>query len=444
MNYENIKSFLLTMLVILSLFLTWSIWAYQPNLGVIERTEFVSDVMIGEKRDAASLILPEQVLFHRNGNHYGTTDNSMIRSMMQYMKQWKFGEITDITTDVGEDFLSYVHDQDGVEVIFPSELAKETYNNIISFDDDGSSSITFDRLIVPMNESQQEETVAYFVSYKNKYIYQTTITNFSYKNFNKDVYQLALIYPSFTDYVVTDKHRIFLQSEPVKANRITYYSIKYSGEDFKEALFTDQSSVKRDIQSTGEETYSDGSRALFINSTGDMLQYINPSAATDRTSFTIHDTIQKSIDFINDHSGWTDNYQLSGVDPIQQSATFRLFIDGLPVYNYSGMSRMKLGWNGTNSFNTYIRPLFKLHLSIDSESSQVDLPSGKAVMDLLGKIVDVEKIEEAKVAYELKKDFSSAKVTVEPIWVIKYKNQWNKVMFDENIKERGGAILVLE
>ncbi|MBM7662239.1 regulatory protein YycH of two-component signal transduction system YycFG [Bacillus mesophilus] len=446
MNYEKIKSFLLTVLVIMSLVLTWSLWTYQPNLGVIESTEYISDVMIGEKKETASLILPDQILFHKNGHHYGTSDSTTINNMMEYVRSWRFEELSDHTVLVGQDYLDVIHNQDGVEVIFPSELAIETLKSIMNIDDERTNSITFDRIVIPMKQSQQEEIVAYFVSYKNKSIYEAKISNFSYRSFNKDLYQVSIIHPQFNEYQINEKHSIFLPSQPVKVNRITYYSIKYSGHDFKEALFTDQSFVKRDLQTSGEETYSDGSRAMFINSNGDMLEYVNPAAATDRTVGSSHNTIQKSIDFINDHSGWTDSYQFSEWDPITQSSTFRLFINGLPVYNYTGLSRMKLTWDGTNSFNTYIRPLFKLHLSIDSETSVVELPSGNILMEILKNIssIDMDKVEDAKISYELKKDFSSAKVTIEPIWTVKHNGKWHKVIFDENIKERGGTIIELE
>ncbi|WP_456277215.1 YycH family regulatory protein [Bacillus sp. AK128] len=446
MNYENIKSFLLTMLVIMSLVLTWSLWTYQPNLGVIESTEFISDVEIGEKRDAASLIFPEKVLFHKNGSHYGATDHTTVNDMMEYMRTWRFEELSDITIAVGQEYLNLIHGQDGIEIIFPSELSVETLKTIINFDDEISSSVTFDRVIIPMIPSQQEDAVAYFVSYKSKNVFQAKLNNFSYKSFSKDVYQVSIAFPQYSEYQVNDKHSIFLQSNPVKANQITYYSIKYPSQDFKEALFTDQSFVKQDSANTGEITYSDGSRAMFINSSSDMLEYVNPAPATDRSMSSAHDTIQKSIDFVNDHSGWTDSYQFSEWNPLSQSTTFRLYIHGLPVYAYSGLSRIKLTWDGANSFNTYIRPMFKLHLSIDSETSAVELPSGDVLIDILQNIteVDMDQLEDAKVAYELKKDFSSAKVTVEPIWVVKQNGEWHKVIFDENIKERGGTIIELE
>jgi regulatory protein YycH of two-component signal transduction system YycFG len=446
MSYENIKSFLLTLLVLMSLVLTWSLWTYQPNYGVIENTKYIKDVNIGIKRDSTSLILPQKVLFHKSGHHYGTSDGFKMEEMINNMREWNFESLRDITSSIGEGYLDFIHGRDGVEVIFPSEIPIETLKGIINIEDDGIRSLTFDRIVIPVNQEQQEEAVAYFVSYKHQYVYEARLSNFPYRTFYRESYQVALRYPQYFDYKIDANHSIFLPSDPIKKSRITYYSIKFPGEDFKNALFTDQSFIKKDIQESGDETYSDGARALFIDSNGDRLRYINPIAETDQLAKSAHDTIQKSIDFVNDHSGWTDSYQFSEFDPTNQSTTFRLHIKGLPVFNYSGLSRMVLTWDGTGLFNIYQRPLFKLHLSIDSESSEVVLPSGKTLIELLKQTPthDLAKLEDAMVGYEMKKDLSSAKVTVEPIWCILYKGTWQKVVFEDTMGELGGNIIVLE
>jgi regulatory protein YycH of two-component signal transduction system YycFG len=44
MRYENIKSGILTLLVLVSILLTWNLWTYQPNYETMENNNVVEVV----------------------------------------------------------------------------------------------------------------------------------------------------------------------------------------------------------------------------------------------------------------------------------------------------------------------------------------------------------------------------------------------------------------
>ncbi|MFD1734974.1 YycH family regulatory protein [Bacillus salitolerans] len=445
MSYENIKSVLLTLLVIMSLILTWNLWTYQPEYGLIESTRYISDVDIGEKRELQELIQPSKVLFHKNGRHYGTTDTIEMKKALSHIRQWSFNDFSDITPSIREGYLDFVHGRDSVEIIFPSEVPVEILKSVLPIVDEELRLVTFDRVIIPMQDSQKEEPVAYFVSYEDHYVYKATINSFLYQTFFKEIYQVSPRYPQYFAYKIDGYTSLFLPDDKVNVNRITYYSIQLSGEDFKDALFTDPSIAKRDIQPNGDESYSDGARALYIFNGGNLLQFINPVTETDSPIIGSKQLIQQSIDFINDHSGWTDQYVMFDWDSALQSTEFRLQINGMPVFNYAGLSRISQEWNKTNMFDKYERPMFKLQLSLDSESSNVSLPSGHTLLDLLRQMpsFDPNKLEDALVGYELVKDRTSAKVTIEPMWIVNYNGSWKKIIFDD-MRELGGNVIGLE
>ena len=434
----------------MSLVLTWSLWRYQPNYDVNEKPKFIQDVNIGLKKEPTSLILPQKVLFHRNDRHYGAVDDGTqngidMTKMMNNIHQWNFNEFRDITASVKEEYLDFLHAQDGVEVIFPSEIPVETLKGIINIEDEDIRLVTFDRILIPAKQSQQENPVAYLISYRNQSIYEAKLNNFSYQEFNRELFQIAPRYPQYFAYKTDPYHILFLPIDLVKANRITYYSVRLEGRDFKDALFTDPSYVKQEFQESGGESFSDGTRELFIDSSGDYMRYINPSTKSDGGLKSSPEMIQESIDFVNNHSGWTDSYQYTEWDSATQSAIFRLHINGLPVYNYNGLSKISLTW-GTGLFDIYKRPMFKLQLTIDSESSQVELPSGQALVEMLKQIpsYNPSNVDDIKIGYEMIKDRLSAKVTVEPIWCIKYEGRWEKVVFDDDLRELGGNKIGLE
>jgi regulatory protein YycH of two-component signal transduction system YycFG len=446
MSFETIKSVLLTLLVILSLVLTWSLWTYQPKYGLIESTRYIKDVDIGTKKEAKELILPKKILFHKDSRHYGTVETTHIKKALKHIRQWKFDDFTDITHSIREEYLDFIHSQNSVEIIFPTEIPREILKNVVQIENDKiRSGATFDRIVIPMKDSQKEEPVAYFVSYQSHIVYKATISNFLYQSFYKEIFQTSPRHPQYYAYKIDAFTSLFLPDSQVNTNRITYYSVNLSGEDFKDALFTDPSYVKREIQPNGDESYTDGARALYVSYGGNLLNFVNPTTESEEQFLTSGELIQQSIDFINDHSGWTDTYVLYNWSSTLQSTEFRLHINGLPVFNYAGLSRIVQEWDKTNLFDKYERPIFKLQLSIESESSKVRLPSGRALIDLLKSMPSYEpsKLKDAVVGYELLKDINGKKVTMEPMWIIHYNGSWKKVVFDD-MRELGGNIIGLE
>ncbi len=70
MNYERIKTGLLIGLVGLSLILTWQLWTFQPDFALIDdSTRYVPTEAMSEERKLADVILPEQMIVHRQEQH---------------------------------------------------------------------------------------------------------------------------------------------------------------------------------------------------------------------------------------------------------------------------------------------------------------------------------------------------------------------------------------
>lgn len=80
MNFERAKSIILIILVGTSIFLTWSIWTYEPEYDPFEQSsEFIkikSDVQI-----VSDVIKPVSILFHGNGQHFQTSNPAEINEM---------------------------------------------------------------------------------------------------------------------------------------------------------------------------------------------------------------------------------------------------------------------------------------------------------------------------------------------------------------------------
>ena len=72
MKYENIKSVILSVLVVTSVVLTWNLWTYQPNYATKENSNLVKEIALSEKREMTEIIKPNKIIYHFTDAHFGT------------------------------------------------------------------------------------------------------------------------------------------------------------------------------------------------------------------------------------------------------------------------------------------------------------------------------------------------------------------------------------
>ncbi|MCL6617416.1 MAG: transcriptional regulator, partial [Anoxybacillus ayderensis] len=91
MRYETIKSIVLTILVCTSVFLTWSLWTYQPKYDFIENAKYIQNVPVSNVAvDYGTVVQPRYIFIHKDAQHYGMTHHSDIYKFMKEMKNWTF------------------------------------------------------------------------------------------------------------------------------------------------------------------------------------------------------------------------------------------------------------------------------------------------------------------------------------------------------------------
>jgi regulatory protein YycH of two-component signal transduction system YycFG len=435
MTYENIKSAILTFLVIGSAFLTWNLWTYQPDYETMENANYVQEVSIGEKKEIRAVIKPERVLFHFQNSHYGTESSIDLDKIVREMSQWNIYDVKNYTNKV-EDFQKLVHGDGNAEILFPEEVPLDIYKNVLTFEDRSVPNIKFDRIVINMKNLQKETSTIYFVSYEKKEVYISYVSSTEINNFNREFFKFAYKYPSYFSYEPNENRVVFLPEAETEMVRYKYYLDFLDSNKFKEALFNDPSVVQKTIIPEGEE-YTDGSSKMNIYDKENLLFYVNPIDENDFEGSSV-EILQRGIDFINEHGGWTDQYRFVGLDEWNQQLTFRLYnTDGYPIFNENGMSEIIEVW-GKSELTKYLRPNFSLGLPLTTEMSEVLTPSGWQILDFLEKQKDfhLELLEDFTLGYHMEKDPKEPKLIVlEPAWFYRYNGVWRQVRLD-NV--RGG------
>ena len=442
MRYENIKSGILTILVLVSLLLTWNLWTYQPNYEKMEKSKTVAEVTVSEKQEVTKIVRPDQVLFHVKGQHYGTNSPVDLDKMIKEMRGWSISDLKNYSDKVAN-VENFIHSNGNAEIIFPGDVPIELYRSVLNIEGKKIPAFNFNRIIINVEGMDKGSGVIYFVSTETQQVYSSHILITNLNEFNHDYYKNAAHYPKFFAYKASEKRTFFLPEAKMEMTNYRYLPVTLNPDEFKDALFDDPSFVQRSAIPHGEE-YTNDSSKMTVNDDSNILQYVNPTI-DDSFVDSSYDLVKRSIDFVNEHGGWTDPFRYVSKSEYKRSVTFRLYsTDGYPVFNDNGLSEITEVW-GRDVINKYVRPNIALDLPLITEMQKVTPPSGHEVLALLqsNKNFKPELLEELVLGYRMERDSEENKlILLEPAWFYRYNKSWRQI--SEKDLLGGGPIHGLE
>ncbi|MGG1398915.1 two-component system activity regulator YycH [Bacillus salipaludis] len=431
MRYENIKSVILSLLVLISIVLTWNLWTYQPNYETMKNANTVEEVSLSEKQEVQKILRPDQILYHISGHHYGTSNTDELEEIMKQLGQWTFLDVENYTEKAGN-INNLVHGNGKAEIIFPGEIPIALYRSVLNFEGRKIPSFNFDRIVINVENSSKDFGTVYFVSSEHQQVFISHISSALLKGFQKDFYKKAVNLPRYFAYKPTAKRTIFLPESETEMMEYRYLPITLDSNEFKEALFSDPSFVQKSMLPHGEE-YTNDSSKMNVYYDSNMLVYVNPTVESEYTSNS-YDLVKKSIDFVNEHGGWTDPYRYVSKDDYEQSVVFRLYsMDGYPVHNDQGASEIKEVW-GKNEIMKYIRPNISLDLPLRSETKKMILPSGREALKFLEdrKNFNPDLLKKIELGYRMERDSNENKIILlEPAWFYQYDDTWVQITMED-------------
>jgi regulatory protein YycH of two-component signal transduction system YycFG len=436
MKYESSKSVILTILIMVSIVLTWNLWTYQPKFDLMENGNNVPEVTLKERRELHEVIRPDLMLFHSNGQHYGTTNAVELNEIMSEIRKWSIYDVKDYSDQV-EDIKELVHGSGNAELVFPTDIPIDIYRSVLKFEEKRIPAFNFNRIIIDVNNSEKGNGTVYFISADYQQVYMSHISPALLNEFNRDFFKRADQYQRYFAYEATEQRTVFIPDGELEMMEYTYLPVVLNSDAFKEALFSDPSFVQRGTVS-GVEEFSDVSSKMTVNYDTNMLNYVNPTRESDYVD-NAYDLLMRSIDFINGHGGWTDTYRYVEKDVKRKSVKFRLYnMDGYPVFNSNGMSEIREVW-GRNEITRYVRPNIALELPLTTEMVSVTLPSGSEVLGYLKsrKNFKPELLEKLVLGYEMTRENDENKlILLEPAWFYRYNQTWGQIT-----KEDLGGVL---
>lgn len=431
-KYETIKLVVLIFLVVTSGVLTWNLWTFQPTYEVNDERH-VHEVSISDPKDTGDVIVPVKLLFHMNQEHYGIVDEQKVEETMQELSGWTFFDLGEETALSREQIKKLSQGDRTLELIFPDLVPFDLYKGILRFESEAMPTGAFNRIVIQMGRPGEDGT-AYFIATKDGKVYESHVNQQQVSALFNRLNKQRESFDPYEPYELPDGRLKYLPaSEPV-LSRYKFFSDYIEPEKFKNALFKDPNFVRRDpSDSTDHDRYNDGTSLMNVDHVNNMISYVNPGQAMNPgMEHMDKDLLKKSINYINEHAGWTDNYKYFGIDPASQKTTFQLFVKGYPVFNREGMSQIKIYW-GKEDIYQYSRPYFTLDIPLP-DATRVSLLSGEEAMDslLANPDIEIEKLQELILGYRIFKDPENPKVLIlDPAWYYLYDGTWERLDSDE-------------
>ncbi|PEF09485.1 hypothetical protein COJ67_23305 [Bacillus thuringiensis] len=413
MSMENFKTIVLINLVVISLFLTFNLWTYVPDSTSMQNAKFVQGNEGTNQTKISDVVRPTSIIVHKDKNHYGSRREADIESIYKPLEVGELHEFREISITKG-DFLSYVHGEGKIELVFPTDIPFDTVKSMFNMKEKSTDKPKhFNRILLDPSRSKDQEIKINFVSDGDNFkIYEAKLSGVYLKDIVNAQNQFIVSAKPYFDYQINDMKKLFLPDGTTELNNITYISSNLAVDTFKNALFSDPRYLSP-ITEISKETFTDGIRSMEIENDRHMLKYKNSSVLTEKTIDNLM-LLQKSFEFVSGHSGSLDSYRLDYMN--KGETVFRLHEDGYSVFNTDGLAELRQKW-GSEEVMEYERPL--LSLNTKGIEQKVTLPSGHVVIASLENNPEIKKqvIKDIGIGYKLSLD--GQVVRLQPIWYVK-------------------------
>lgn len=413
---EPIKSLILFFLVLTSLLLTFMIWSYKPDYPFTEDPQTHS-ILMGDKKNVSDVIKPYRMLFSTEEGFSGTVSTTAIDSVIQHFNQLKTKNFTFVNASLSvEKMNEMVREPNRMTMFFQNDVPLQTFRSVVALDEVESSEVVFNRLIIDWNTVNETNQVQiFFVSTSNKTVYRVDMEIENTAEFNELFIVQPKSYFEYVEHVRDNNLSLYVVASPQEELQYTYIIDETRPELLKNLLFEDTSIVRKNTKGSTEE-YTDSMSLLTINTETKDMTYVD-LAAESISVITPSNLFKYTFDFINEHGGFTDDYRFASMNLQKHVVEYQLYLQNYPVFSATSLTRITTTW-GEDRIYRYRRPY--AFLDFDLEMTIKELDSGVDIVRYIErhKELDLSKIDDIVVGYDLIHNSDSRLFRLEPSWFV--------------------------
>lgn len=424
---EQIKSLLLTFLVILSITFTLLIWNYKPDYKIIEETQ-VEEVLIRQPKQLQDVLKPYRLLYHQDNQFFGTMSPNVFNTIYKHLLSWEIDELELINNDLSDEKMNeLLRTNNRATMFFNEEIPLQVFSNILTFDDNDLPQLSFTHLIIDWaNLESNNQVQLLFLNTEKRILLRGYVDVLQTDRFIEDVIEPIGDYSTYVEINRDSSHSLYVAENPIPATRYRYVIEEISLDVFKNIVFPEPNIVLRNKESDQSERYSDDTSIMTVDTKTHIINYVYPfeeSIAPIPSSKLLLD----SFDYVNDHGGFTADYRFSSMNVGKHIIEYQLFLHGLPIYSNMTTTRIVTTW-GENRIYRYRRPYYLIELAF--ERAQKELASGEEVIEHIQTLKDYpfKEVDEVVVGYYLIQDEKQDLFILEPSWFAITNNVWTRLI----------------
>ena len=438
---EQIKSLLLTFLVLLSVTLTLLIWNYKPDYELIEEPE-IEDVLVGERKQLQDVLKPYRVLFRENDAFTGTVSNAVINELYSQLISMQIHDIDLINNKLSNAKMNEIlRTNNRITLFFNEEIPLEVFSKILTFYDKDIPDAAFTTLLIDWSALEEKAQLQIlFLNTEKRALFRSYINIENANRFFTQIIQPASEYTPYLEVERGSARSLYVPQGPIEATKYTYLIEEHSPETFKNIVFTDPNLVvaQRKVENEQTKKYTDDNSLMTVDMKNRILNYVYPLAES-LSPIPPSRLLKDSFEYINDHGGFTSDFRLSSMNVDKHVTDYQLFIQGYPVYSNMTTTRITTTW-GENRLLSYRRPYYTIESDIPNVRATKMLPSGEEIVEYVRNLEDYpfHKVDEIVVGYYLTQNPKS--YIVEPSWFAISNNKFTRI----TPEQLGGAMNGLE
>ncbi|WP_323703602.1 YycH family regulatory protein [Mammaliicoccus sp. Dog046] len=431
-NREVIKSIILFILVLISIFMTYRVWTFTPELTDLESDVNTDTPAIGPKisKPIDSVIMPFRMI-NRNGTDVkGTSNANDIKKITNQLLN-KDVEKVDILSSASVVELADLSERYTI-LDFPDSVPSEMYlNQVLGLDMSTYPKINFNRILVD-TKSSDKATVYLLSENKQKAIkLKTSMKSHEFDQMNKETAKDLKPYTGIitNEMTTSEINQIYVPEAADNMSVYRYVSNHISVSDLNDVILGD--SVIARSKDNQVSTYNNNTGISSVNEDKQTYRYSNLSEDENRQK-DISKGITNSFKFINEHAGFTDEFRLFDTDQKTGKVDYQMFLNNYPVFNDNHLASIEAVW-GRDAINEYNRGLITTGVAVPSKKKADELPSSEEVRFALASNaeIDFSKVSNMAIGYDLslpRDEIDNLQDTIEftPKWYIKYDGEWKR------------------
>lgn len=446
LGWERTKSLLLTVLVLTSLVLTWSLWSYQflPESSKDHRADYIEVAIVpeGDVDSVSEVVQPEKVLFYTDDKVYGLLEQPDVEKVYNRILT---AEISDFTKWNAKLNKKRFEERPIVEIIFPAPVSPSLFKQslvTVENEDGGLNAVDprFQRIRLYAFGKENPDMLAVFTDDQGNPLATATAAGL---NLSRLVDSVEREWRLFTKVELTPGNILYLPEGRTDLPVLQYNYQLVAKDNFIEAMFLNQEVYRQG------DSYSDGINLLEFDLWNDAIVHFTDFAVGgERKSVLTGEPVVQSFERINSNKGWTDSYRYSQLSSIAKKeegrpeVIFRLLIGAegtekiYPVFSplqqyyyhpYQDAAAIYLSWENEEIYE-FARTRINLEQMVLERPTE-PLAGGDEFYERLKQTPGVSQklIQDLQLGYKMEFPPDANYVTFVPKWFILYDGQWHTI-----------------